>query len=397
MNVLFSCLNRGARIVASAGTAPAQQRVLNSGDRRRLTPAAAVLVALLTPAGSWCGPIQNVANPPQQNEVAGTPQQNQGQSSGPSTTAPGAASAGTTKAGATALAPAPGGIHEAAFKGDMERMQALIKDHSDLVSSKDEHGWTALEWAAYAGQKDAAAYLLAHNAEVNAKDNDGDTPLHRAAEQGHREVVELLLANRAEVDEKDNHGWTALHFAANNDRREVAELLLAHGANVNAINETGNTPLELAVTGNHKEMAAVLRRNGGLQSLQEKFAPLEKIAILPIVDARTDKKGGKVNLDKLRKMAANVLKSKHYEAVETNSPQPGERWTMAIQLDSLSRVTATVSGLICDAQSATKSEECKGRAGSFGLQAPRDSTHRCSRPVTLIPTTTDCSKQRPTP
>jgi ankyrin repeat protein len=301
----------------------------------------------------------------EQNEVAGTPRQNEGQGSGPSTAAPGVTGAGTTKAGATALTPVLGGIHEAAFRGDVERMQVLLKDNSDLVSSKDEHGWTALEWAAYAGQKDAAAYLLARKAEVSAKDNDGDTPLHRAAEQGHREVVELLLANQAEVDAKDNHGWTALHFAANYDRKEVAELLLAHGANVNVINETGNTPLDLAVTGNHRETAAVLRRSGGLQSLQEKFAPLEKIAILPIVDARTDEKGGKVNVDKLRKMAANVLKSKHYEAVETNHPQPGERWTMAIQLDSLSRVAATVSGFICDAQSATKSEECKGRGGVF--------------------------------
>src|SRR5207249_1437675 len=83
-------------------------------------------------------------------------------------------------------------IFDAAKSGDLAKAQALLKDNPDLVSSKDkDSAFTPLHWAAFKGQKDVAALLLANKADINAKDNDGYTPLNKAASKEQKDVVEL--------------------------------------------------------------------------------------------------------------------------------------------------------------------------------------------------------------
>jgi ankyrin repeat protein len=85
-------------------------------------------------------------------------------------------------------------IHDAAKDGDLAKVQALLEENPELVSSIDSSGHTPLHWAAFRGHKDVAELLLAHGADVNAKANDLHTPLHAAAAGGHTEVAALLLA-----------------------------------------------------------------------------------------------------------------------------------------------------------------------------------------------------------
>jgi hypothetical protein len=85
-----------------------------------------------------------------------------------------------------------GEIHDTAKIGDLEKVQALLKDNPDLVFSRDNDGATPLHMAAYWGHKDVAELLLANRPEVNAKDTDGETPLHMAVAGGHEDVAELL-------------------------------------------------------------------------------------------------------------------------------------------------------------------------------------------------------------
>ena len=174
-----------------------------------------------------------------------------------------------------------GEIHDAAQKGDLEKVKALLKDNAELVFSKDDDGntplhsavkfdhkdvaefllankaevdardkwndWTSLHIAAVDGYKDEAELLLAHKADVNAKGKWNITPLYLAAGSGHKEVVELLLANKADVNVRDSYeGMTPLHCAAAFGHKNVAELLLTNNADVNATNKVGNTPLRLA-------------------------------------------------------------------------------------------------------------------------------------------------------
>ena len=122
-----------------------------------------------------------------------------------------------------------GEIHDAANSCDLEKIKMLLKDHPDVVSSKDTNGTTALHIAAWKGYAVVANYLIANGAEVNAKNNKGFTPLHMAAGYGRKDVVELLLANKADVNAKANQGQTPLLLAIMNKKEDVADLLRQHG------------------------------------------------------------------------------------------------------------------------------------------------------------------------
>jgi len=185
-----------------------------------------------------------------------------------------------------------GEIHDAAMRGDLERVRALLKADPDLVFSKDHtrdsldgYDSTPLHAAALSGHKDVAEFLLNNKADVNAKDWEGQTPLHDAAKNGHKDVVELL-ASKAEIDAKDNSGFTPLHMAAIYGHKDVVKLMIANGAEYNigdaavlgdleqvkallnghpdlvsSKDTNGMTPLHWAAQRGHKAMVKLLLAN----------------------------------------------------------------------------------------------------------------------------------------
>jgi ankyrin repeat protein len=186
-----------------------------------------------------------------------------------------------------------GEIHDAAKNGDLSKVEALLKDDSELVFTRDRLGRTPLHWAAQEGHKDVVRVLLASKANVNAKVNqsertilveNGLTPLHLAVMAGKKDVAELLLANKADASAKDDVGRTPLHIAASSGSKTLIELLLANNADVNATENwmpvrsvgyppipthivskssgTGWTPLHEAAARNHKDVVQVLLANG---------------------------------------------------------------------------------------------------------------------------------------
>jgi TonB family protein len=88
-----------------------------------------------------------------------------------------------------------GEIHDAARNGDFQKIKALLRENPELVSIKDEYGYTPLHLAARKGQKDAVEMLLANKAEINAKTLMGITPLDMAAWDGYKGIEELLRQN----------------------------------------------------------------------------------------------------------------------------------------------------------------------------------------------------------
>jgi hypothetical protein len=123
-----------------------------------------------------------------------------------------------------------GPIHDAARAGDLAKVESLVKEHPDLVSSKDEkRGQTALHIAAFNDRKDVAEFLLANKADVNAKSANGSTPLHLPAAKGNKDIVELLLANNADINALDNEGWSPVHSAVVWEHKDIQDLLVAKG------------------------------------------------------------------------------------------------------------------------------------------------------------------------
>ncbi len=89
---------------------------------------------------------------------------------------------------------------------------------------------TPLHEAAFKGDKNRVEQLLAAGVDVNAKDRQKDSALHWAAGSGHKDIAELLLAKGADVTVKGTRGRTPLGFAEEMRHSELAELLRKHGA-----------------------------------------------------------------------------------------------------------------------------------------------------------------------
>ena len=74
-----------------------------------------------------------------------------------------------------AAAPAQSAVADAAMKGDTAALRALVAQKAD-VNAPQVDGATALHWAVYRDEGEAADLLIAAGAKVDAKNRVGVTP-----------------------------------------------------------------------------------------------------------------------------------------------------------------------------------------------------------------------------
>ncbi|UCE48728.1 MAG: ankyrin repeat domain-containing protein [Phycisphaerales bacterium] len=130
-------------------------------------------------------------------------------------------------------------------------------------------GVSPIHWAAFVGDVEKVQELLRQGVDVdsrNARLDDG-TPLYFAVTGAHEEVIRLLLAKGADVNLSTRRGETSLNAAARRDARTgIAELLIEHGADVNFRHAKwgkDDTALHTAAFRGHVEMARLLVNRGG--------------------------------------------------------------------------------------------------------------------------------------
>ncbi len=205
------------------------------------------------------------------------------------------------------VAPTPGeiarytGLHEAAWKGDHDRLGILLKDRKGL-DAKEGRDRTPLHLATFARQRQAIRLLAAAGADLNAFEyqrydavtiaavaNDEETlalllslganPRNRtspydgtaliaAAHLGHVGVVRQLIEAGAPLDHVNNLHWTALIEAVvlgdgGPNHTEIVRMLLKAGADPAMADRAGATPLDLARARGYGEMARLLEAAGG--------------------------------------------------------------------------------------------------------------------------------------
>ncbi len=192
------------------------------------------------------------------------------------------------------------GLHEAAAKGDVAEIEALIKE-GEKVNLQDSRSRTPLHVAAYMMQHAAARALLKAGANPNALEIDrydivtiaavandiemlkialeggasaknitsryDGTALIAAAHLGHTEAVKMLIAGKAPLNHVNNLGWTALMESivlGNGGANHTATLkaLVGAGADVNIADRHGITPLQHARRRGYTEMARILENAG---------------------------------------------------------------------------------------------------------------------------------------
>jgi len=171
-------------------------------------------------------------------------------------------------------------LHIAAQRWDVSMVELLVKHGADIQQRRAD-GRTAHTLAELYGNREIAAWLVAHGAknELSALDRfiamcaRGDRAgaeamlraepklrnelgrehhlmMHVPAERGDAQVLEAMLACGFDPNVKDIDGVTALHRASMAGHKDAARVLIAHGAAVNALDGMfSGTPLLWAAEG----------------------------------------------------------------------------------------------------------------------------------------------------
>ena len=115
----------------------------------------------------------------------------------------------------------------AASEGHVETLRVLL-DHwvtTYGADGRDDHGRTALMYAAAAGDTDTMASLVHNGAPVNARTHVGSTALMFAAAEGHLAAVEMLLELGADPEVVNHTDHTALSLAQAGGHEAIVDLL----------------------------------------------------------------------------------------------------------------------------------------------------------------------------
>jgi ankyrin repeat protein len=154
-------------------------------------------------------------------------------------------------------------IFEAAAIGNITQLKNLVNQAPSLVDSYSPDGFTALALAAYLGQKDSVAFLLAEGADSNAlaKNETGFTALTGAVSQNHNQIARVLVEHGANVNHRYEGGFTPLMHATYAGNEELISLLLDNGADPNAKNADGKTALTLAQEKGNEKILNLLQKH----------------------------------------------------------------------------------------------------------------------------------------
>lgn len=152
-------------------------------------------------------------------------------------------------------------LHEAAEKGEIERIKTLLAGGARM-DALDKEGRTPLFCSVIGRHKNAIELLAAHGANINPEDGRGLTALHEAAFKGYKDMVELLLSMNADVNAGRHIDHTPLSDAVFKGHRDIVELLIGAGADVNAKDFCNDTPLETARLYDREEIVKLLLEHG---------------------------------------------------------------------------------------------------------------------------------------
>ncbi|XP_030754592.1 ankyrin repeat domain-containing protein 49-like [Sitophilus oryzae] len=139
-------------------------------------------------------------------------------------------------------------ILEAAEKGDLETIKALLNEDKTLISTVDKDKYTPLHRACYSNHLEVVKYLVEQGADISAKTDMLWEPLHSCCQWNNVKCAAYLIQCGANVNATSEGGQTPLHIAAAHGAcYDTVQLLLMHPyINTKLKNNSGETAAEIA-------------------------------------------------------------------------------------------------------------------------------------------------------
>lgn len=152
-------------------------------------------------------------------------------------------------------------ITAAAAAGQVDKIQALLKEDAGLAKGYDPDGWTPLHVATHFGHNEAVTVLLEAGADPVARSTNSSRnyPIHIAVASKNLGLVRLLLEWGADPDATEAQGRTALLLAAEGGDVPVVEALLESGAGPDSVDSTGRSAILIALENENEEVMMLLR------------------------------------------------------------------------------------------------------------------------------------------
>lgn len=156
-------------------------------------------------------------------------------------------------------------IFEAATLGDIGKVNRLLGERPELLSSYSTDGFTVLGLAAFFGHINLVEELLEKGADSNVAANNQFkvAPLHSACATSNLKMAEVLIKKGADVNAKQMKNITPMHSAAHNGQTDLVQLLVNSGADINAKMDNGQTPLFMAEEAKFEETVSLIKQLGG--------------------------------------------------------------------------------------------------------------------------------------
>jgi ankyrin repeat protein len=137
-------------------------------------------------------------------------------------------------------------------------MAKTMLDAGTDVNLAALNGVTPLMAAAYGGQIEFAAMLLARGASINAMDRLRKNAMTYAAGEGQTDIVLMFLAKGVDPNAVYHNDLTAIMWAAGSGRTATVRALLAAGAVPGLKDNRGKTALDMARENRHEDTARLL-------------------------------------------------------------------------------------------------------------------------------------------
>ena len=153
-------------------------------------------------------------------------------------------------------------IHRAAYEGNVEKVESMLKENPLLVNAEDKSGRTPIFMAVIAGNQDMVELLIKNGAQVRVGDSNLRAPIHYAGFMNNINMIKLLLDNGSVIDTRAIGAATPLIHSSLSDRSELSRFLIEQGADINIQCNSLTTPLYFAALNNNLGYLNFLLDNG---------------------------------------------------------------------------------------------------------------------------------------